>query len=206
MKRFLLVLLTALLTTPAMATPALATSAEQTFVQGLGEKALSILADKSVSEGEAKTQFKKMMNENFDLPAIGRFVLGRYWHGATPAQQQEYTTLFNRMVEKIYTDRFSLYSGETFNVTGSRADPSGGDTMVISQVVRPQGPPVNVEWRVRKGDAGKLKIMDVVVEGVSMSVTQRAEFASVIQRGGGQLDALLQMMRDRTAVTGEIKS
>lgn len=198
-KRFLMVLFAAMLATPALAVPA-----EQAFVQGLGEKALSILADKSVTEAETKATFKKMMNENFDLTAIGRFVLGRYWHSATPAQQQEYTTLFHRMVEKIYTDRFSLYSGETFNVTGSRADPNGGDTMVLSQVVRPQGPPVNVEWRVRKVD-GKPKILDVVVEGVSMSVTQRAEFASVIQRGGGQLDALLQMMRDRTAVVENIK-
>ena len=199
-KRFLMVLLAATLATPAFAVPA-----EQAFVQGLGEKALSILADKSISETQAKITFKKMMNDNFDLPAIGRFVLGRYWHSATPAQQQEYNTLFHRMVEKIYTDRFSLYSGETFKVTGSRADPSGGDTMVISQVVRPQGPPVNVEWRVRQVN-GQPKILDVVVEGVSMSVTQRAEFASVIQRGGGNLEALLQMMRDRTVVVGDIKS
>lgn len=199
LKRFLMVLLASTLVIP-MATGALAnTTPEQTFVQGLGEKALSILADKSVTKDQANATFKQMLNDNFDLPAIGRFVLGRYWNVATPAEQQEYMQLFNRMVEKIYLDRFGLYSGEGFTVTGTRPDAQGADKMVISQVVRPQGPPVNVEWRVRDTN-GKPKIVDVIVEGVSMSVTQRAEFASVIQRGGGSVESLLVMLRERTAV------
>lgn len=200
-KRFMLVLLTAMLTVGA----ANAATPEEGFVQGLGEKALKTLADKSVTQDETKATFKQMLNENFDLPAIGRFVLGRYWNVATPAEQQEYNTLFNRMVEKIYTDRFSLYSGETFSVTGTRPDAQGTDKIVLSQVVRPSGPPVNVEWRVRNTN-GAMKIVDVIVEGVSMSVTQRAEFASVIQRGGGNVEALLKALRDRTAVVQNIKS
>lgn len=195
-KRFLMVLLASTLATSALATA----PAEQTFVQGLGEKALSILANKSVTKEQANATFKQMLNDNFDLPAIGRFVLGRYWNVATPVEQQEYMQLFNRMVEKIYLDRFGLYSGEGFNVTGMRPDAQGTDKMVTSQVVRPQGPPVNVEWRVRDAGAGKFKIVDVIVEGVSMSVTQRAEFSSVIQRGGGTVESLLVMLRERTAV------
>jgi phospholipid transport system substrate-binding protein len=49
---------------------------------------------------------------------------------------------------------------------------------------------------VKKGD--DWKISDVIVEGVSMAVTQRQEFASVIQRGGNQLEALLQTLREKT--------
>lgn len=179
---------------------------EQAFVQGLGERALSVLADKTVTKEQANATFKQMLNENFDLQSIGRFVLGRYWNMATPVEQAEYNQLFHRMVEKIYTDRFGLYSGETFTVTGVRADAQGTDTVVLSQVVRPQGPPVNVEWRVRGGGTGKMQIVDVIVEGVSMSVTQRAEFASVIQRGGGTVEALLQALRERTAVVSNAKA
>jgi len=166
------------------------------FIETLGQKALSILGDKSISREQSLQDFKEMLNTNFDVPAIGRFVLGRQWNVATPEQQTEYQQLFVKMVEKIYIDRFSLYSGEGFTVLGSRAD-SGDDTIVSSQVVRPKGPPVNVDWRVRKQADGSYRILDVIVEGVSMSVTQRAEFASVIQRGGGNVEALLQVMRQR---------
>jgi phospholipid transport system substrate-binding protein len=178
----------------ASAAPAVGSDVQ--FIEGLGQKALSILADKSIPREQALQEFKTMLNTNFDVPAIGRFVIGRHWNAATPEQQSEYQQLFVKIVEKIYTDRFSLYSGEKFAVGTSRAD-TGDDSIVSSQVVRPQGPPVNVEWRVRKYADGSLKILDVIVEGVSMSVTQRAEFASVITRGGGNVEALLVEMRKR---------
>ncbi|MGE3771045.1 MAG: phospholipid-binding protein MlaC [Bdellovibrionales bacterium] len=170
---------------------------EMKFIEGVGQKALSVLADSSLSKEQSLAAFKQLFNSNFDLQTIAKFTLGRYWRVATPSEQEEYLRLFRAMVEKIYTDRFSLYSGETFEVVSARPD-AENDTVVLSQVVRPQGPPVNVEWRVRK--QGKaMKIVDVVVEGVSMSVTQRAEFASVIQRGGGTVESLLAVMRQRAA-------
>lgn len=196
MRRLLKVLFLCLLTfSAAHAAP---TAPEAEFVDKLGQKALSILADKSIPREQALDTFKVMLNNSFDLKAIGRFALGRWWAVATPAEQTEYMTLFNRMVERIYTDRFSLYSGETFAVGQVRPD-AGDDSIVGSQVVRPSGPPVNVDWRVRKQPDGSFKIVDVIVEGVSMSVTQRAEFASVIQRGGGSLESLLAVMRQRAA-------
>ena len=100
------------------------------------------------------------------------------------------------MVE-TYANRFVDYAGETFKITG--ATPAGdSDTMVSTQVVRPSGPPVNVEWRVRSRD-GSHKIIDVVVEGVSMGVTQRSEFASVIQSNGGRIAGLIDALRQRVS-------
>ena len=190
------VLGTVLFTAVAQAAPS---APEAAFVDTLGTQALSILADKSMPRPVMLDKFKLMLGENFDLPAIGRFVLGRWYNVATPAEQTEYQSLFTKMVERIYIDRFSLYSGETFTMTGTRAD-TGADSIVSTQIVRPNGPPVNVDWRVRKQADGKsFKIVDVIVEGVSMSVTQRAEYSSVIQRGGGNLESLLKMMRDKVA-------
>ena len=53
-----------------------------------------------------------------------------------------------------------------------------------------QGQPIRVDWRVRRG-----KVIDVIVEGVSMSVTQRSEFASIIQRNGGKVSALINHLK-----------
>jgi phospholipid transport system substrate-binding protein len=137
-----------------------------------------------------------MLQTSFDLPTIGRFVIGRSWNAATPAQQQEYMRLFEALVVKTYSDRFALYTGEGFEVTSVRPE-TEKDSIVISQITHPDGSePTEVDWRVRHKE-GKLGIIDVVVEGVSLSVTQRQEYASIVQRDGGKLDGLLVLMRQQ---------
>jgi phospholipid transport system substrate-binding protein len=166
-----------------------------TFVGSLGDQAIQIITDKSLDPTGRERRFHDMFVNSFDVPAIGRFVLGRYWRTATDAQKAEFLKLFEDMIVKTYNNRFTEYKGEQFAVIGTRAD--GDSAMVATNVVQPGGrPPVKVEWRVLKED-GKPKIVDVVIEGVSMSVTQQQEFGSVIQRSGGQVDGLLSTMRER---------
>ena len=183
--------------------PAFAQSADSgasAFIQKLGNEAINAFANKSQPRPQAMAKFKELLNDGFDVPYIGRWVLGRYWNQATPQQQQEYLRLFEQLIVKTYAERFLEYSGETFKITGAR--PEGDtDTMVTTQVIRPNGPPVAVDWRVRKRD-GSYKIIDVVVEGVSMGVTQRQEFASVIQQNGGRIDGLIQALRQKTSQAG----
>lgn len=166
------------------------------FVQGLGDKAIATLADPKVSKEQAKAVFRDLLNQNFDINTISRFVLGRYWNLATDAQKKEYQTLFEQMIVEVYAERFSQYAGEKFKVGGAQAS-GENDAVVSSQVLRPNGqPPVNVSWRVRSKD-GSSKIIDVIVENVSMSVTQRSEFASLIESNGGKFEALLEALRQR---------
>ena len=107
----------------------------------------------------------------------------------------EYLRLFENMIVTTYAQRFSEYSGQEL-VVGKATKASERDTVVSSQIVQKDGPPVTVSWRVRSGASG-MKIIDVIVEGVSMSVTQRSDFASVIQGGGGKVQALLTSLRER---------
>ncbi len=176
------------------------------FVQDLGARAIDVLVKPQLAREESMRRFRVLLNEGFDVPYISRFVLAQYWRAATPQQQQEYGTLFERLIVQVYADRFAQYSGknldvnETLKITDSR--PEGDtDSIVSSQIIRPDAPPVAVDWRIRNRD-GKQKVIDVAVEGVSMSVTQRSEFSSVIQRGGGQIEALLQTLRQRVGSAG----
>ena len=166
-----------------------------TFVQSLGDQAIQVITDKGLSPADREKKFHQIFVDHFDVPAIGRFVLGRYWRTASDAQKTEFLKLFEDMIVKTYNNRFTEYKGEQFVVTGSRAD--GDSAMVTTNVTRPgNNQPVKVDWRVLKPQ-GQLKIVDVVIEGVSMSVTQQQEFGSVIQRNGGQIDGLLATMRER---------
>jgi phospholipid transport system substrate-binding protein len=166
------------------------------FVQDLGDHAIKIIANKQISHEERNKQFSQILNDSFDLKTIGRFVIGRSWNGATPAQQTEYMDLFKKLVIKNYGDRMTLYTGEGFTVVGTRPE-SDLDTTVVSQITHPDGSqPTSIDWRVRTKD-GKMGVIDVVVEGVSLSVTQRQEYAAVIQNHDGQIDGLLQIMREQ---------
>lgn len=174
---------------PAHATDGAAAQAQ---IEKLGAAAMSAISNTSSSEAQKKATFKSLLNQNFDMPTIGRFALGRYWRTATPAQQQEYLALYQKMVIDVYTSRFNRYSGQTFKVTGNRVDDSGD--VVVSSVVEGNGSPVLVDWRVR-AKGGAYRIIDVMVEGVSMAVTQRNDFAGVIQQGGGTIDALIEYLK-----------
>ncbi len=166
------------------------------FVQTLGDNAITILADKTITTEQRSDKFRQILRDSFDLMTIGRFVIGRSWNSATEDQQKEYMKLFEELVVRTYGDRMSLYTGEGFEVVSSRPE-SEKDTIVTSHITHPDGSqPTVIDWRLRQRN-GKIGIIDVVVEGVSLSVTQRQEYASVIQRSGGKIDGLLDLMRQQ---------
>lgn len=177
------------------AVPAAAAPDPAGFVSELGDKTLEIINKRPPKE-ERDRRFRAVLHEGFDMQALSRFVLGPHWRTATEQQRREFVKLFEDWIVSAYGERFSNYSGEQFKVTGQRPE-SESVTLVTSQIVRPSGgPPIRVDWRVAK--ANGFRISDVVVEGISLMVTQRQEFASVIQRNGGQLEALLKVLRERT--------
>jgi phospholipid transport system substrate-binding protein len=178
------------------ARPALAAPDPVAMITDLGNRALAMLATPA-SARQREARFHELFHEDFDVPAIARFVLGRYWRIATPEQRQEFITLFDEYTTFTYSTRLSAFRGETLKVTGSRSVPDG--SLVTSLVLHPDGAqPARVDWRLAL-TGNTYKITDVIVEGISMAVTQRSEFASVIRRHGGQVDGLLALMRQKTA-------
>jgi phospholipid transport system substrate-binding protein len=168
------------------------TEGAKNFIASMGERGINFLGDSGMSPEAKRAEFRRLLNDSFDMNTIGRFSLGTYWRSATPAQQKEYLKLFNTMIVKVYSQRFSEYQGQKFDVRSAR--PEGKDSLVTSFIVPASGPEVRVDWRVRSKN-GSYKVVDIIVEGVSMSQTQRADFASVIQRGGGKVDVLLDHLR-----------
>jgi phospholipid transport system substrate-binding protein len=188
----LILALFALVATPSFAARDVS-GPEAGFVQKLGDRALTSLTAQNIPSKERAARVRALLNEYFDIRTIGRFVLGTHWREASEAQRQEYIKLFENMIVKTYTQRFAEYSGQSFKVLN--AVKSGeSDTIVASQILQKDGPAVGVEWRVRN-KGGQMKIVDVLVEKISMSVTQRDDFDGVIQAGGGDVEALLNSLR-----------
>ncbi|TMJ56239.1 MAG: ABC transporter substrate-binding protein [Alphaproteobacteria bacterium] len=180
----------------ALAPAALAAADPAAVINNLGNRALEVLG-KNATPAQRAARFQELFRADFDVPGIARFVLGRYWKTATPEQQEESVKLFEDYIALVYSAQLAAYSGETLKVTGSRPGPEGA--IVASEIVRPTGaPPVKVEWHLTDR-SGSYKINDVSVDGISMAVTQRSEFAAVIQRSGGQVQGLITQLREKTA-------
>ncbi len=168
------------------------------FIDGLVNQALADLGNKQLSPQDRESKFRALLLSDFDMTRISRFVLGRYWKEANDQEKQKFQKLFEEYVVHSYAARLSGYSGQQVKIVGSRAE---GDNafIVMTQILQPNdAPPAKVDWRVRK-DGNDFKIVDVDVEGVSMLVTQREEFGTVIQRNGGTVAGLNNALEQKLA-------
>lgn len=163
------------------------------FITKLAADAIEVMRTSKEDNVEREAKFRALLENGFHLPSIGRLVLGRHWRTASPEQRSEYLSLFSEYVIKTYAILLSHYDNEEFKfqsatLVGKR------DMVVNTKIVRPSGPPISTDWRVRIID-GEYRIIDVKIEGISMVQTQRSEFSSVVQRKG--MDALIGKLRDR---------
>lgn len=175
----------------AAAYPARAEDAES-FVRSVGDAVVQVL-QQQLPRAETEQQLHAIWLKAFDGEGIGRSVMGKNWKKASDAQREEYLQLFPQYVAGLYADQFSDYSGETFAVNGSKPG-AEGRTIVNARIDRPGGDPIRIDFVVRT-DAEPLTITDVKVEGVSLLVTKRSEFDSVVAQQG--IDGLIAALRDK---------
>lgn len=162
------------------------------FINQLGVQAIQVLGP-NVAMQQRVQRFHQLFGSDFDLQEIAEFTLGRYWRIATPQQQQDYLGLLQDYLAQAYAGRLAQYAGEKFNAT--TVQQQGDATVVFSEITRNDGSKIHVEWHLV--NEGGWKITDAFVAGVSMAITQRDEFASVIQQGGGQVQYLLDRIRQK---------
>lgn len=172
----------------------IAASEAELFVAELGSQGIKILQQPNQTIEQREAQFRAILENKFDLDFISRFALGRNWRLATEDQQEEYQQLFSEFILRTYSSRLSSYNGQSFSIE-SAVDAGQNDVIVRSIIAGASGPPLRADWRVRKAAEAAL-IIDVSVEGISMSINQREEFSSVVQREG--IEGLLKILRART--------
>jgi phospholipid transport system substrate-binding protein len=141
-----------------------------------------------------------LLQSKTDVALLSRLVLGQHWQRLTEAQQARYRELFGRVVLRNLAKRLDQYaSGATgpleqhFRMTGSQAV-GKQDVLVRSTVTTPAGDTVDVDWRLRDAAQGPV-IIDLIIEGISLLVSQRSEFAAVIERS--DMEGLLTELQAR---------
>jgi phospholipid transport system substrate-binding protein len=169
-------------------------AAAETPAQFIGILGTDVLAEmRSFAPMDQKeAYFRQMLDQDADLDAISRFILGPYWRIASTEQRQEFQKLFEDYIIRADGPTLAQYSGGTFRVTGSRTDPAG--VIVTSQITSPQGRWIEMDWQLGISD-GRYKIQDVAIDGVSAAMTRRSEIEAMMARTGGEVGVLLATMR-----------
>lgn len=151
-----------------------------------------INSDKSVEEKDKI--FRKLFTENLDLDFIGKYVLGRYWRTATPVQKKEFIDLYKEFNVKTWSKRFDEFKGKEFIFEGATPANNPNQVFVNTNVPMQEGKPASVKWRVNDTN-GKLKIIDIIIENVSLAQTARNEYTSFIAKSPKGVEGLLENLR-----------
>lgn len=168
------------------------------FVDEVGKQVLETV-NSTLPEPQKQQQLQQLFAENVNMEWMGRFVLGNAWKQASQDQRQRYLQVYRDYLLARYTTNFSDYTGSKYTITGAKQQANGQYTVEM-EVKSPHAKQQETQagYRVRASDGGEFKIIDIIIEGVSLITTQRSEFASVVQRSG--MDGLIEQLRTKAQV------
>lgn len=165
------------------------------FIADLGRTAIETLTQPELSSAEREDQFKQLMNQSFDVPRIGNFVLGQYRRQASEEELRNFYDVFKDTMAATYVGQFEQLSTDDFSV--DRAIPDGDTGAIVTTSVRTSnGENARLDWLLRLSDSSFV-VIDVAVEGVSIAQTLREEYASVLRQNGGTVSGLVEALRAR---------
>ena len=174
------------------------------FVSHFAQVGIVEVLEAKISQKEKAERFRTLFKSLFDIPAIARFVVGRFWRTAQPAEQEKFLTVFEDVIVYTWNRRFSEYNGQTLKVESTAPDGADGSVVNSRIVGKGSNDSFAVQWRLRKRDDG-LRVVDVIIEGVSMAITYRQEYATIISQQGGMpglISALETRARDLAKEVG----
>lgn len=181
----------AIMTAVPMPAAALDADGARSHVQGTIDEVLQLVQQPGAAASKAPS-FQAILEKRAAMPQIARFAAGPLWREMSDSQQGEYAKAFARYVATVYAARFQEYSGQAVKL-GSVSDLGRRGLSVASTVAGSGQSPVAVNWVVTDRP-GRTVISDIVIEGVSMLITQREEIAGISKREGG-IDGLIAYLK-----------
>ena len=170
-------------------------SESKVFVENLGKQVVEEVSNSSISDATRHENFKRLYLSTFDNYYISRFVLGRYWKTLDKNLQTQFVKSFNKYIVATYAPKFKGWEG-TFKATDSLLENNYYN--VKMDIVNKEGPTLKMMWKMYLNNRGEFKILDVNIDGVSMLVTQRAEFLSVIKNNPDGVKGLITAMEEKS--------
>jgi phospholipid transport system substrate-binding protein len=179
-------------------------AAAQAAVRSLAAQIWELLGRADLDEQSRIDAIAAALVQATDVDLLSRLALARYWQRLDDGQKERYRALFRDVVMRSFASRLDRYAKdargpleERFTITSSA--PAGEQDVLVRSRVRPlSGDALAVDWRLRDGAGGPV-VIDVIIEGVSLLVSQRSEFAAVIERS--DMEGLLAELQARAGPT-----
>ena len=168
----------------------------EAFVKKVTNEGIEDIINANVSQQVKDQRFEKLFNQALDLDFIGKFVLGRNWRTATPAQQKEFISVYRQLNVSTWSRRFDEFKGKNFTFVGTTPSNSANQIFVNTTVKMDQGEPAKVVWRVKQ-TGEQFKIVDIIIENVSLAITARNEYTAFIKNNPGGVEALIANLKTK---------
>lgn len=182
-------MLAALVARPAAAD---AVGTAQSLVTALSGE-LQQMVNSGQSLGQQTATFQQIIGKYADMGPVAASILGQPWRSATDAQKQAFVAAFKGYFARKYGNTFSQYKNASIKVAGAE-DAGKSGVLVHSTVIRPGQENVAVDWQI-SDRSGSAKVVNLIIEGVSMLANERAEVGALLDAQGGNLDKLIAQMK-----------
>jgi phospholipid transport system substrate-binding protein len=164
------------------------------------DRVFTLLEDPQFKEEEPRLRraaVRRIADEIFDFSETARRALGQHWQRRTPAERDEFVTLFADLFEHGYVSKIELYDGEKIDYTGDTIQ--GDQATVRTTIVTRQGSEFPVNYRMHlKGD--RWRVYDAEIAGVSLVGNYRAQFNKIIRTSS--YEGLVRKLRTRQGEGG----
>ena len=166
------------------------------FIFELVQDAIKTLGDKNISKADKEKKIESIAIDNVDINALSMYTLGDKRKTLDKENLEKYKNLFETYFLKSLTSRLSDYSQQKFEVI-SADQKSESYTIVSSKIISSSSQPeIKIDWRVYTKDPAKPLIRDLVVEGLSLAKTQKAEFASILSSNNYDINILFLKLEE----------
>jgi len=159
----------------------------------------SIKSDRQLQAGDRKKALalaETKVLPHVDFREAAKIASGRAWPTATTEQQDRIVHEFRRMLVRVYSNAIDIYRGQTMKVMPVHMAPGATEATVRNQYLREGRQPVAVDYAMHKTPEG-WKIYDITVEGISLVLTYRSEFETIVRNSG--VDGLIKRLREKNA-------
>ena len=119
------------------------------------------------------------INNNFAGTGIAKFVAGKSWNSASKEIKIEYIKLFKRHLALNISSMMQGYSDQKYQLTNSSYDEKNKVTLIDMEIFSDTGS-IQVTWRVKKSK-DRYFVIDLLVADISLVVTKRSEFNSMLK-------------------------
>ena len=127
-----------------------------------------------------------------DVPAIARSALGPAARGASAGQMSAFTKAYQGYIGRKYGRRFREFIGGRIEVVNAKPLKSYYEVISVAHL---QGEaPFDLRWHV-SNKSGKDLFFNIIIEGVNMLASERAELGAMLDKRKGNLDALIEDLK-----------